>query len=92
MLIVDDGSTDNTWEIICKLPEKPRAIKLNKNYGHQIALYAGVEKSFNHCDVSITMDIDLEQDIETIEKFIHSYNSGSDIVVGIRDEKKMTAS
>lgn len=88
LLIVDDGSTDNTWEIVSKLSEKPMAIKLNKNYGHQIAIYAGIEKSFNHCDVSVTMDIDLEQDIETIEKFIQNYNSGSDIVVGIRDERK----
>lgn len=88
LLIVDDGSTDNTWEIICKLPEKPRAIKLNKNFGHQIAIYAGIEESFNHCDISITMDIDLEQNIEAIEKFIQKYNSGFDIVVGIRDQRK----
>lgn len=89
ILFVDDGSTDNTWEKIInssKNDEKIKGIKLSKNRGHQIALYAGL--SYSNSDIMISIDADLQDDIFAIEKMIDKYNKGNDIVFGVRNSRK----
>lgn len=87
ILVVDDGSTDNSWGIIkelCDKDDKVCAVSLSKNKGHQKALLAGLMTAKNIADVTITIDADLQQDIEAIDDFLDEYYKGSDIVYGIR--------
>jgi len=90
--IVDDGSTDNTWTIAENMHKKSRrlkGIKLSKNFGNQNALSAGFTNVRKHNpDCVLTIDADLQQDENTIEKFIDSFSSGCDIVCGIRNDRK----
>lgn len=90
--IVDDGSTDNTWNIVQKLHTKNNLIKGTKfirNYGNQKALIAGLESVREiGCDCVISIDADLQQDQWSIEKFIDKFNNGYDIVAGIRNNRK----
>ena len=90
MLFVDDGSADRTWEIISALHDKdPMAegLKLSRNKGHQIAIYAGIEEASRHADAIITIDVDLQQDINAIPEFMAAYQSGCDVVYGIRNDR-----
>lgn len=90
VLFVDDGSTDRTWEIIldiCKNSHGFMGIRLTANCGHQIALLAGIEYAVNDADILITIDADLQQDVTALHKFIEKYNSGCDIVYGIRNNR-----
>ena len=91
--IVDDGSKDNTWNIITKLHEKYGArikgSKFIRNYGNQKALIAGaLSVKEIGCDCSISIDADLQQDENAIEKFIDEFHKGADIVSGIRNDRK----
>lgn len=91
--LVDDGSTDNTWEIIenihAKSPDKIKALKFIRNYGNQKALVAGLEGVRNlGCDCCVSIDADLQQDENAIEKFIDEYMNGYEIVLGIRNNRK----
>ena len=91
ILYVDDGSNDESWTIIkdiCSNEKNIRGIKLSRNFGHQNALLAGLSKVDNKCDFVISIDADLQQDIEAIPKMINEYNLGSEIVFGIRKERK----
>ena len=91
ILFVDDGSTDTTWDLISDIHEKDNAfsgIRLATNAGHQNALLAGLYKASEICDVTITIDADLQQDINAIESFLEKYYSGCDIVYGIRNTRK----
>lgn len=89
ILLVDDGSKDNTWEQIETLsrthPEF-RGLKLSRNFGHQHALLAGLHQA---CDVTITVsvDADLQDDLEAIREMIRKYNGGAEIVYGVRDDR-----
>lgn len=90
---VDDGSADKTWEIIENLhntfPSRIKGVKFIKNYGNQKALIAGLEKVRNYgCDCVISIDADLQQDELAIERFIDEYNSGYEIVLGVRNNRK----
>ena len=90
---VDDGSSDKTWEIIenlhQKYPDKIKGLKFIKNYGNQSALVAGLEGVRElGCDCAISIDADLQQDENSIEKFIDEYQKGYDIVLGIRKDRK----
>lgn len=91
--LVDDGSTDRSWDIIeffhNKYPQNIKGLKFIKNYGNQKALIAGLEgvRRFG-CDVAVSIDADLQQDELAIEKFIDKYNEGYDIVSGIRNNRK----
>ena len=89
ILFVNDGSTDNTWEIIRKAnKEKPyiKGIKFSKNFGNQSAILAGYSKAQKlGCDAVITIDADLQQDATKIEDFINAYKEGYDIVCGVRN-------
>ncbi len=88
---VDDGSTDETWSIIkqlCSENENVKGLKLSKNFGHQNALLAGLTRVNDKCDFVVTVDADLQQDINAIPKMIEKYFSGSEIVFGIRNSRK----
>lgn len=91
ILFVNDGSTDRTWEIICQLHKECSlfgGVNLTRNRGHQNALLAGLMTSKERCDISISMDADLQDDIDTIDAMIEQYNKGCDIVYGVRSSRK----
>ncbi len=91
MLFVDDGSRDNTWNIICDLHSRNdmvEGIRLSRNKGHQVAIYAGIVEASEYADAIITIDVDLQQDINAIPKFIKSFENGNDVVYGIRNDRK----
>ena len=90
IFFVDDGSTDSTWEIIKDLSCDTcfEGIKLSRNRGHQNALLAGLMSVKNNFDAVISMDADLQDDIDAIDKMIASYKAGNDIVYGVRSSRK----
>ncbi len=90
VLLVDDGSRDRTWELIGKLhQENPlfEGVKLSRNRGHQNALLAGLMTARGRCDISISMDADLQDDMDAMDKFIEKYNEGCDVVYGVRNKR-----
>lgn len=95
IMFVDDGSKDRTWNIIEELNNSNSlfgGIKLSRNRGHQNALLAGLLTVKGDCDAAISMDADLQDDINAIDRFIEKYYSGCDVVYGVRsDRKKDTA-
>lgn len=85
---VDDGSKDLTWNIIEGFDENiVTGIKLSKNFGHQYALLAGLESLKDKFDVYITMDVDLQDDLNSIEDMVLAYKNGSDVVYGVRNDR-----
>lgn len=91
IIFVDDGSKDNTWGIIKNLSEKKSVfggIKLSRNRGHQNALLSGLLTVKDNCDAVISMDADLQDDIEAVEKFIEKFYEGCEVVYGVRSERK----
>lgn len=91
ILIVDDGSTDNTWQMIEAFAQQHKGItglKLVHNSGHQQALWAGLEYAVDRSDVTISVDADLQDDIRVIPQMLMYYLQGIDIVYGIRKERK----
>lgn len=91
LLYVDDGSRDNTWEIIEKLSSESNrvaGVKLACNSGHQNALIAGLAAAVEHCDITVSIDADLQDDINVIPQMVERYNEGCDIVFGVRRERK----
>ena len=91
VLYVDDGSRDRTWEMISRFAAQQSGVaglKLAHNVGHQQALWAGLEYAAAHADASVSIDADLQDDVEAIEKMVDSYRSGADVVFGVRRERK----
>ncbi len=91
IVFIDDGSKDETWEIIKKKSVENnliRGVKLSKNFGHQNALLAGLECFYKKCDCMITIDADLQDDIAVIEEMISAYKEGCHIVYGVRKERQ----
>lgn len=90
ILIVDDGSTDNTWQMIETFAQQHEitGLKLVHNSGHQQALWAGLEYAVDRSDVTISVDADLQDDIRVIPQMLTYYLQGIDIVYGIRKERK----
>lgn len=91
LLFVDDGSGDDTWKIICSLSEASEYIKgisLSRNTGHQNALLAGLTEACGSCDLTISIDCDGQDDISAMEKMIDCYIDGSDIVYGVRKNRR----
>ncbi|MBF8417123.1 glycosyltransferase family 2 protein [Heyndrickxia coagulans] len=87
---VDDGSKDSTWEIIEKLTginSYVQGLKLSRNFGHQGALIAGLETARDFSDCVISIDADLQDDVDAIEMFIDKFNEGYEIVYGVRDKR-----
>lgn len=90
ILFVDDCSTDHTWNILEELHQKNpvfQSIRLAHNRGHQNALYAGLSFAKDRCDVTITIDADLQQDINAMEDFLAQYYKGCEIVYGVRNSR-----
>ena len=88
---VDDGSKDNTWSIIEELKESDElfaGVKLSRNRGHQNALLAGLMTVKDYCDAAISLDADLQDDINVIDKFIDRFIDGCDVVYGVRSDIK----
>lgn len=90
IVFVNDGSKDRTWEIIKELHDMNSiysGINLSKNRGHQNALLAGLMTVMEHADMVISMDADLQDDIDAIDKMIDKYLEGTDIVYGVRSSR-----
>jgi len=91
ILFVDDGSRDKTWELIAGLHTSDAVfsgLKLTRNTGHQNALLAGLMTTMPLADVTISMDADLQDDIECLDDFLRQYKDGCDIVYGVRADRK----
>lgn len=91
IMYVDDGSKDRTWSIICGLYEENAmvtGIKLSRNKGHQNALLAGLFEAAEHADMIVSMDADLQDDIEVLDRFVEEYYDGNEIVYGVRRSRK----
>lgn len=91
IVFVDDGSKDNTWDIISALHEKDplfQGIKLSKNQGHQNALLAGLMTVKSLCDAVISLDADLQDDIDAIDEMLEKYYNGCEIVYGVRNSRE----
>lgn len=90
ILLADDGSRDRTWQLISQMTrENPyvEGIKLAHNRGHQNALLAGLMTAAPLCDCSISLDADLQDDIEVLDEFVKKYSEGCDIVYGVRKKR-----
>ncbi|MCL2069395.1 MAG: glycosyltransferase family 2 protein [Treponema sp.] len=92
LLFVDDGSTDSTWALIEKYqgenPQMFKGIKLSENYGHQKALFCGLLAARDCADVTITIDADLQDDIDAIDRMLESYLAGAELVYGVRSNRQ----
>ena len=90
ILFVNDGSTDNTWDIIKNLSEKNSkfyGISQSRNRGHQKALIAGYDEVKNDYDIAVSIDCDGQDDINAIELMIDCYKNGCEIVYGVRKDR-----
>ena len=91
ILYVDDGSKDGTWSLIRRYAEENsyvEGLKLAHNVGHQHALWAGLEWASTHADACVSIDADLQDDVDAISAMVDYYNKGMDIVYGVRRERK----
>ena len=91
VLFVDDGSRDATWRLISELHESDAlfaGVKLSRNRGHQNALLAGLMTAKERADVTISMDADLQDDIDAVDGMLEKYEAGCDIVYGVRSSRK----
>ncbi len=91
IVFVNDGSKDSTWEIISRLHDENiifSGINLSKNKGHQNAVMAGLMTVKDRCDIAITLDADLQDDINAIDEMVKKYHSGNDVVYGVRSSRK----
>jgi len=87
---VDDGSKDATWKLIESFQkESPlfKGIKLSRNFGHQNALIAGLMQLKDEADALISMDADLQDDINVVKEFVQKYKEGYDVVYGVREDR-----
>lgn len=90
IVFVNDGSKDKTWEIIKTLHEEDpvfSGINLTRNRGHQNALLAGLMTVMDYADMTISMDADLQDDVDAIDEMIDKYLDGIDIVYGVRSSR-----
>lgn len=91
IVFVNDGSRDDTYKIISELhaeDERFCGIKLSRNQGHQNALLAGLMTVKDKCDAAISLDADLQDDIDVIDQFVEKFNEGCDVVYGVRSSRK----
>ena len=91
IVYVNDGSKDRTWEIISgfvKEYELVQGISLSRNKGHQNALLAGLYTVSDYCDITISMDADLQDDINAIDEMVKKYHEGNEVVYGVRSSRK----
>ena len=91
VMFVNDGSKDSTWEKILELHQKNKlftGLCLSRNKGHQNALLAGLLTAKNYADIVISMDADLQDDINAIDEMIEKNSMGAEIVYGVRSSRK----
>ena len=91
ILFVDDGSKDNTWKLIKEYEEINKhvtGIKFSRNYGHQNALIAGMTVAVKKSDMIITIDADLQDDVNAIFEMVRKYHEGIDVVYGVRNSRE----
>lgn len=91
IMFVDDGSKDNTWNIIDNLNKDDklfRGVKLSRNKGHQNALLAGLLTAKDMSDITVSMDADLQDDISVIDLMVASFKKGNEVVYGVRSSRK----
>ena len=90
IMFVNDGSMDKTWEIIRELHESNpiySGVKLSRNKGHQNALLAGLMTAKEKADMAISLDADLQDDVDVIDKMVEKYYEGNDVVYGVRSAR-----
>lgn len=91
VMFVNDGSKDRTWEIISQLHEQEpgvfSGVNLARNRGHQNALLAGLMTAVNHADMVISMDADLQDDVDAVDAMVEAYHKGFDVVYGVRSSR-----
>ena len=91
VVYVNDGSKDNTWQLIRKFNSENDlflGINLSRNKGHQNAVLAGIMTVKQYADVIITLDADLQDSIDAIDEMIQKYDEGNDVVYGVRSSRK----
>lgn len=91
MLLVDDGSRDATWELISKFVaenELVAGIKLAHNRGHQNALLAGLMTARKYADCAVSLDADLQDDVDVLDEFVQKFLDGCDVVYGVRKKRE----
>lgn len=92
VMFVNDGSKDRTWEIICDLhreaPYVFSGVNLSRNRGHQNALLAGLMTAVNYADMVISMDADLQDDVDAVDAMVDAYHNGFDVVYGVRSSRE----
>lgn len=90
VMFVNDGSKDATWQIICDLAKSDPhyiGISQSRNRGHQNAVLAGLMESMDHCDITISIDCDGQDDINAMDKMVDAYWNGYDVVYGVRSKR-----
>ncbi len=92
VMFVNDGSRDRTWEIISSLhgeaPQVFSGVNLSRNRGHQNALLAGLMTAVNFADMVISMDADLQDDVDAVDAMVDAYHNGYDVVYGVRSSRQ----
>lgn len=92
VMFVNDGSSDGTWPIISALHEKEpdifSGVNLSRNRGHQNALLAGLLTAVNYADMIISMDADLQDDINAVDDMVDAYHNGYEVVYGVRSKRE----
>ena len=91
IMYIDDGSKDNTWKIIESLHNEHELViglKMSRNRGHQNALYGGLMVAKKYADAVISIDADLQDDINAFDEMLEKYENGCDIVYGVRSKRK----
>ena len=92
VMFVNDGSSDNTWPIIRELHEKEpeffSGVNLSRNRGHQNALLAGLLTAVNYADMIISMDADLQDDVNAVDEMVDRYHEGYEVVYGVRSKRE----
>ncbi|GAN68742.1 glycosyltransferase family 2 protein [Acetobacter orleanensis] len=91
LLFVDDGSRDATWAQIknaCAKNQHVQGLKLSRNVGHQSALLAGLETAVRQADAILSIDADLQDDIQAIPRMVEAYRAGYDVVYGVRESRQ----
>jgi len=89
-LFVDDGSTDQTWSLIetaCNGHNRIQGLKLTANVGHQTALFAGLTAVADKCDCCVSIDADLQDDINAIDQMLEGFKQGFSVVLGVRSNR-----
>lgn len=90
VLYVNDGSKDDTWNIICGLAENsPRCLGISqsRNRGHQNAVLAGLMEAKDFCDITISIDCDGQDDINAMDEMVDAYLDGCEVVYGVRNNR-----